>query len=85
MRGCTAADVVGCGSRLTVQRIDNAHSTPLSVAAAIIDAAREERPELYVVAELFSGPEMEVLYTSTLGINALIREAMQVGGVTNWV
>ncbi|KAI8850092.1 amylo-alpha-1,6-glucosidase-domain-containing protein [Chytridium lagenaria] len=45
------------------------HSTPMHVAAYLLDAARVINPDLYV-------EEKDIAFVSKLGINSLIREAM---------
>jgi len=59
-------------------RLDNAHSTPLHVSQHMLAQVRKVNHQCWVFAELFTGNlQTDLLYQQTLGINALIREAMQ--------
>ncbi|CBZ54178.1 putative glycogen debranching enzyme [Neospora caninum Liverpool] len=59
-------------------RLDNCHSTPIHVAQHMLRECRRIRPDFWVFAELFTGSQaMDLHFERCLGINALVREAMQ--------
>ncbi|KIR80314.1 glycogen debranching enzyme [Cryptococcus gattii EJB2] len=66
-------------------RLDNCHSTPLPLGKAVIDAGRRINPNLYIMAELFTGSqEMDLKFVRELGINSLVREAYNGNTVKNF-
>ncbi|KAH3757290.1 glycoside hydrolase family 13 protein [Pelomyxa schiedti] len=56
-------------------RIDNCHSVPLEVLRFLIARARSVRPDLIILAELFStSPEAFQAYTGSIGIHGILKE-----------
>ena len=56
-------------------RLDNAHSTPINVCQYLLQIARQNNPNLYVMAELFtSSAEADAMFVKKLNLNGLVRE-----------
>ncbi len=63
-------------------RLDNCHGTPMFVSQALLRCMRQRRPQMLVIAELFTGnASLDEQFVARLGITALVREMMQCGDV----
>lgn len=60
-------------------RIGNAQCTSIHVGEYFIRKARKANPSIYVIAEIGSGSrEVDALFAKRIGINAIVREALNV-------
>jgi len=67
-------------------RLDNAHTTPIHVAEYLVRKGRKVNPNLYVFSELFTGSEeKDALFTKRIAVNALVREAIQVRNLIDFL
>lgn len=56
-------------------RIDNAHSTPISVGEYFLRKARIANPQLIIFGELFTGDAVkDALFVKRWGLNAIVKE-----------
>jgi len=56
-------------------RLDNAHSTPIHVCQHLLQVARQQNPNLFVMAELFTPSlKIDVMFAKRLNLNGMIRE-----------
>ena len=64
-------------------RIDNCHSTPKEILKRIARVAHETRPDILIMAELFTADDKMKELVSECGINCIVRELIHSNSAQN--